>query len=104
MHPSSDLVIRGRSTNVTVSKVSADVGAGLIHVTPLEKDDRLAVSFLGTPKPETAPSISDWLRETNSILVKMRRSQWKFRHSPREMRKAELRETECQAQGLRLGV
>ena len=73
MHLSTDLVIRWRSTSVTVIEVSADVQAGLTHATPLEKDDRTSIDFLGTPKPEIAEPISGWLRETNSVLVKMHR-------------------------------
>ena len=59
-------------------------------VTSLE-EGVLTVASLGSPKPEVAEPISGWLRETNSVLVKMHRSRWKFRHSLREARKAELR-------------
>ena len=58
--------------------------------TSLEEGVR-TVASLGSPKPEVAEPISGWLRETNSVLVKMHRSRWKFRHSPREVRKVELR-------------
>ena len=84
-------MIRRRSTNVTVIEISTEVApAGPIQVTSLEEGVR-TVASLGSPKPEVAEPISGWLRETNSVLVKMHRSRWKFRHSPREVRKVELR-------------
>ena len=69
---STGLVIRRRSTNVTVIEISTQV-AGPIQVTSLEEGVR-TVSSLGLPKPEVAEPISGWLRETNSVLVKMHRS------------------------------
>ena len=86
---STGLVIRRRSTNVTVIEISTEVALAS-PITSLEEGVR-TVASLGSPKPEVAEPISGWLRETNSVLVKMHRSRWKFRHSPREVRKVELR-------------